>query len=155
MVIEQKLHDLRSVHKSVVISTKLYFFIALFPLSAFHLKIIHFFLFLFTVNLEGSIACASTMPCVAPTFIIAFENCINPSPSTALNGLTSDTSDATELFNIGSFITFDILVSDLLKYAVTFGDIFVSYLHRFKIRFRFIYFFVYDQDTKSQAKQNI
>ena len=43
----------------------------------------------FRVNLERSIAFASTMTCVAPTFIIAFANCINPSPSTALNGLTS------------------------------------------------------------------
>ena len=86
----------------------------------------------FIVNLEGSIACASTMPCVAPTFIIAFANCINPSPSTALNGLTSDTTNAIELFNTGSFITFDKLLSDLLKYAATSGDIFASYLYHFK-----------------------
>ena len=68
------------------------------------------------MNLKGSIAFASTMPCVAQTFIIAFANCINPSPSTALNGLTSDTTNATELFNTVSFITFDKLMSDLLKH---------------------------------------
>ena len=73
---------------------------------------------LFIENLEGNIAFASTMPCVAPTFIIAFANYINPSPSTVLNGLTSDTTNATELFNTVSFITFDKLMSDLLKYAV-------------------------------------
>ena len=86
----------------------------------------------FIVNLEGSIAFASTMPYVAPTFIIAFVNCINPSSYTALNGLTSDTTNATELFNIVSFITFDKLMSDLLKYAVSLGDIFALYLHHFK-----------------------
>ena len=68
-----------------------------------------------------------TMPCVAPTFIIAFANCINPSPSTALNGLTSDTTNATELFNTVSFITFDKLMSDLLKYAIILGDNFALY----------------------------
>ena len=72
------------------------------------------------------------MPCVAPTFIIAFTNYINPSPSTALNGLTSDTTNATELFSTVSFITFDKLMSDLLKYAVTLGNIFALYLHHFK-----------------------
>ena len=87
---------------------------------------------LFIVNLKGSIAFSSTMPYVAPTFIIAFTNCINLSPSTALNGLTSDTTNATELFNTVSFITFDKLMSDLLKYAVTLEDIFALYLHRFK-----------------------
>ena len=84
------------------------------------------------VNLEGSIAFASTMSCVAPSFIIAFANCTNPSPSIALNGLTSDTTNATELFNTVSFIIFDKLMSDLLKYAVTLRDIFALYLHRFK-----------------------
>ena len=51
-----------------------------------------FSMLLFIVNLEGSIAFASIMPYVAPTFIIAFANCINSSPSTAVNGLTSDTT---------------------------------------------------------------
>ena len=94
-----------------------------------------FFMLLFIVNLEESIAFASTMPCVAPTFIIVFSNCINPSPSTALNGLTSNTTNATELFNTVSFITFDKLMSDLLKHAVTLGDIFALYLNRFKPSF--------------------
>ena len=57
---------------------------------------------------------------------------INPKPSTALNDLTSDTTKAIELFIIVSFITFDKLMSDLLKYAVTLGDIFALYLHCFK-----------------------
>ena len=87
---------------------------------------------LFIVNLEGSIAFASTMPCVAPTFIVAFANCNNPSPSTTLNGFTSDTTNSIKIFNTVSFITFNKLMSDLLKYAVTLGDIFALYLHRFK-----------------------
>ena len=69
------------------------------------------------------------MPCAAPTFVIAFANCINPLPSTALNGFTSDTTNAIELFNTVSFITFDKLMSDLLKYAVTLRNIFALYLH--------------------------
>ena len=81
------------------------------------------------MSLEGSI-------CLAPTFIIAFANCINLSLSTALNGLTCDTTNATELFNTVSFITFDKLMSDLLKYAVTLGDIFELYLHHFKCSFK-------------------
>ena len=112
----------------------IFFLIALFTSSiSFSLEDnVLFSMLLFIVNLERSIAFASTMPCVAQTFIIAFANCINSSPSTALNGLTSDTANATELFNTVSFITFDKLMSNLLKYAVTLGDIFALYLHRFK-----------------------
>ena len=106
MVIEKMLRDLRSVHKSVVILTKLYFLIALFTSStSFSLEDNALFsMLLFIVNLKGSIAFASTMPCVAPTFIIAFANCIDPSLSTALNGFTSDTTNAIEPFNSVSFI---------------------------------------------------
>ena len=70
------------------------------------------------------------MPCLAPTFIIAFANCINLLPSTALNGLTSDTTNATALFNTVSFITFDKLMSNLLKYAVTLGQRFSNCVPR-------------------------
>ena len=112
------LRDLSSVHKSVVIPTKLYFLRALFtsPIS-FSLEddAIFFYAFFYSESGRKYCFCMNNAMC-SSNFYDCICNCINPSPSTALNGLTSDTTNATKLFNTVFFITFDKLMSDLLKY---------------------------------------